>query len=89
MRDSPNGIFGSWAQWTGVPPNGQSSLDAAAVAAEPAGAALPRRAAPVPVRHIKTPCTGSALGEALTASIIIIIEIFMRFSFVFCAAAGT
>ena len=30
VRDSPNGIFGSWARWTRVPPDGQSSLVAAA-----------------------------------------------------------
>ena len=41
VRDSPNGIFGSWARWTRAPPDVQSCWDAVAavaavVAAEPA-----------------------------------------------------
>ena len=31
VRDSPNGIFGSWAPWTRAPPDVQSCWDAAAV----------------------------------------------------------
>ena len=36
VRDSPNGIFGSWAPWNKAPPDGQSSWEIVA-------AAVPRR----------------------------------------------
>ena len=32
VRDSPNGIFGSWARWTRAPPRFQSSWETAAAA---------------------------------------------------------
>ena len=33
VRDSPNGIFGSWARWNRAPPDVQSSWETAAAAA--------------------------------------------------------
>ena len=33
VRDSPNGIFGSWARWTRAPPDAQSCWDVAVAAA--------------------------------------------------------
>ena len=33
VRDSPNGIFGSWARWNRAPPDVQSSWETAVVAA--------------------------------------------------------
>ena len=35
VRDSPNGIFGSWARWNRAPPDGQSSWETVAAAAVP------------------------------------------------------
>ena len=47
VRDSPNGVFGSWARWTRASPDAQSCWDVAvaavAAAVPPAGA---RRLAP-------------------------------------------
>ena len=40
VRDSPHGIFGSWARWTRAPPRFQSSWETAAAAA--AVVAVPR-----------------------------------------------
>ena len=58
VRDSPNGIFGSWARWTRAPPRFQSSWEtAAAVAiavAAPAGAAAPPRPRPAGARRPPT-----------------------------------
>ena len=42
VRDSPHGIFGSWARWTRAPPDVQSSWETAAVAAAAAVVAVPR-----------------------------------------------
>ena len=39
VRDSPHGIFGSWARWTRAPPDVQSSWETAAAAAAAAVAA--------------------------------------------------
>ena len=33
VRDSPNGIFGSWARWNRAPPDVQSSWETVAAAA--------------------------------------------------------
>ena len=49
VRDSPHGIFGSWARWNRAPPDGQSSWETAAAAVAVAVAvAAPPRAPPRP-----------------------------------------
>ena len=42
VRDSPNGILGSWARWSRAPPDVQSSWETVAAAAAVVVAAAPR-----------------------------------------------
>ena len=48
VRDSPSGIFGSWARWNRAPPDVQSSWETVAAAAAVAAVAVAAVAAPRP-----------------------------------------